>query len=432
VEAQVDHHGDAAGQGQFLIVTNDHARDFKLMTVPAASPDREHWRELVPHRPGVLLEHVHAFRHYIVRAEREGGLPRIRMTLPDGSSERDVPFPEPVYSVTLGANENYDAASVRLHYSSLVTPNTAVDFDMAAGRWAVVKRDDIPHGYDPSQYECERLMAVAPDGARVPISLVRRKGAARDGTGGLLLIGYGSYGASYDPAFDAKRLSLLDRGVAVAIAHVRGGSEMGRAWYEDGKLLRKTNTFTDFIACAEHLVSLGHTSPARLAINGVSAGGLLMGAVTNLRPELFGAVVADVPFVDVINTMNDPSIPLTVIEYEEWGNPGNRAHFGYMLQYSPYDNVAPKAYPHLLVTAGLNDPRVQYWEPAKWVAKLRAMKTDDNVLLLRTNMGAGHGGASGRYDHLKEWAFRYAFILDRLGLAAETPYGHGGIFECRG
>ncbi len=305
---------------------------------------------------------------------------------------------------------------LRFTYTSLVTPNSVIDYDMAAGTWTVRKQDEIPSGYDPLLYISERLMTTAPDGTHVPISVVYRKGIARDGRNPLLLYGYGSYGHSYDPVFSANSLSLIDRGFVVAIAHIRGGSELGRAWYEDGKLLRKKNTFTDFIACAEHLIAEGFTSPERLAISGASAGGLLMGAVMNMRPDLFRAVVARVPFVDVINTMTDPTLPLTVIEYEQWGNPDEKEYFKYMRSYSPYDNVEPKAYPNLLLTAGLNDPRVSYWEPAKLAAKLRATKTDGNTLLLKTDTTSGHGGPSGRYDHLDEVAFEYAFLLDVLGV----------------
>jgi oligopeptidase B len=312
-------------------------------------------------------------------------------------------------------NLEFDTPVFRFSYTSLVTPNSVVDYDMAARTWTVRKQTEVLGGYDPSRYRSERLFATAPDGTRVPVSLVYRLPLQRDGRHPLLLQGYGSYGYSFDPAFSSNLLSLLDRGYVVAIAHVRGGEEMGRAWYENGKLLNKRNTFTDFIAAAEHLVAEGYTSSDRLAINGGSAGGLLMGAVTNLRPDLFRAVLAEVPFVDVVNTMLDATLPLTVIEYDEWGNPNDSTYYDYIRSYSPYDNVASKDYPHLLVTAGLNDPRVAYWEPAKWTARLRARKTDRNRLVLRTNMGAGHGGASGRYDYLREVAFKYAFLLDVVG-----------------
>ena len=416
IEYQLNHHGDGPGEGRFLIVTNENALNFKLMTTPATAPSKENWTEMVPHRPDVLLEHVDAFRDFIARYERQDGLPRIRYTRPDGSDERDIAFPEPVYTLSPGANDEYGAAQLRFHYASMVTPNSVIDYDLAAGTWTVRKQEEIPSGHDPAHYETRRLMATAPDGCAIPISIVYKKGFSR---GPALLTGYGAYGASYDPGFDARRLSLLDRGMAFAIAHVRGGDEMGRAWYENGKLLHKMNSFTDFIACAEHLIQQGYTSPDQLAILGASAGGLLMGAVMTLRPDLFHAVVADVPFVDVISTMSDPTIPLTVTEYEEWGNPADKVYFDYMKRYSPYDNVTTRDYPNVLVTAGLNDPRVQYWEPAKWVARLRAHQTDDHEILLKTNLSAGHGGSSGRYDYLRDWAFKYAFILDCL----EVPAG---------
>jgi oligopeptidase B len=325
-----------------------------------------------------------------------------------------VSFPDPVYTAWIGDNPEFETALLRFVYSSLVTPESTVDYDMAAGTWAVKKRQEIPSGYDASQYASERLYAAAPDGAQVPISLVYRTGLKRDGSHPLLLEGYGSYGFSFEPNFDARRLSLLDRGFVYAIAHVRGGSDLGRAWYEQGRLMHKKNSFTDFIACAEHLVAQGYTSPDRLGIMGASAGGLLMSAVTTMRPDLFEAVVALVPFTNVITAMLMPDLPLTVVEYEQWGNPADAQAFGYMLSYSPYDNVEARAYPHILAKAGLNDLQVPYWDPAKWVAKLRAHKTDANRLLLVTNMGAGHSGSSGRYDHLREDAQVYAFLIDTL------------------
>jgi oligopeptidase B len=330
-------------------------------------------------------------------------------------TEHLVAFPEPVYTVRPHANPEFDTSVFRFSYTSLVTPNSVVDYDLDRRTWTVRKQQEVVGGYDPTLYRSERLFATAPDGTRVPVSLVYRLPLVRDGSRPLLLQGYGSYGYSFDPAFSSNALSLLDRGWVLAIAHIRGGEDMGRAWYEHGKLLHKRNTFTDFIAAAEHLVAAGYTSPERLAINGGSAGGLLMGAVTNMRPDLFRAVVAEVPFVDVVNTMLDATLPLTVIEYDEWGNPEDPAYYEYIRSYSPYDNVASRDYPHILVTAGLNDPRVAYWEPAKWTARLRARKTDRNRLLLKTNMGAGHGGASGRYDHLREVAFKYAFLMDTVG-----------------
>jgi oligopeptidase B len=410
LEYYVEHHGD-----RFLIRTNDGAENFKLVEAPVAAPARDNWRDILPHRPDTLVENVNAFRDYLVVVERRDGLRRIRISGPDGvSNVSRVDFPDPVYTVWVDENPEFETSLLRFAYSSLVTPESTVDYDMAAGTWEVKKRQEIPSGYDASLYTSERLYAAAPDGARVPISLVYRTGLKRDGSHPLLMEGYGSYGFSFEPSFDARRLSLLDRGFVYAIAHVRGGSELGRAWYEQGRLMHKKNSFTDFIACAEHLVAQGYTAPGRLAIMGASAGGLLMAAVTTMRPDLFKAVVALVPFTNVITAMLMPDLPLTVVEYEQWGHPDNAEAFNYMLSYSPYENVEARAYPHILAKAGLNDLQVPYWDPAKWVAKLRAHKTDANRLLLVTNMGAGHSGSSGRYDHLREDAQVYAFLIDTL------------------
>jgi oligopeptidase B len=330
-----------------------------------------------------------------------------------------IPFPEPVYTIRQHENPEFDTSLLRFTYTSMVTPASVVEYDMAERTWTVRKQTEVLGGYDSARYRSERLFATAADGTQVPISLVYQLPLERlGGPRPLLLNGYGAYGISYDPSFSSSSLSLLDRGFVVAIAHIRGGEEMGRPWYEGGRLLNKPNSFTDFIAAAEHLVAEGYTSAERLVISGGSAGGLLMGAVANLRPELFRAVLAEVPFVDVVNTMLDATLPLTVIEYDEWGNPNDAEFYRCMRGYSPYDNVRAQAYPHMLVTAGLNDPRVAYWEPAKLVARLRATKTDANRLLLKTNMGAGHGGASGRWDFLREVAFKYAFVLDVLGMGA--------------
>jgi oligopeptidase B len=412
LEYAVADHGD-----RFLIVTNHQAENFKLVTAPVATPGLEHWRDLIPHRPDVLIDGIDVFRDHLAVYEREAGLKRIRISRPDGGGARYIPFPEPVYTFTPGPNEQFESTILRFTYSSLVTPDSVIDYDMREGTWQQKKQDQIPSGYDPSRYRSERIYATAADGARVPISLVYRRGIARDGAAPTLLYGYGAYGYTIDPNFDSKRLSLLDRGFVFAIAHIRGGSDMGRAWYNAGKLLHKRNSFTDLIACAEHLIAEGYTSSARLAIMGGSAGGLLVGATVTMRPDLFKAVIAHVPFVDVINTQSDPSIPLVVPEYEQWGNPANQDEYAYMKSYSPYDNVAATDYPHMLVTGGLNDPRVAYWEPAKWVARLRASKTDQNLLLLRTNMSTGHFGASGRYDELKEVGQEWAFLIDMLGAA---------------
>lgn len=412
IEYTVSHH-----ENRFFITTNDGAPNFRLVQSPVDRPSREHWSPVLPYRPDVKVDGTDAFWHHLVVYEREAGLARIRVLDLLTGSEHLIPFPEPVYTVRPHANPEFDTTLLRFTYTSLVTPSSVVEYDLAGHTWTLRKQTDV-HGYRSADYRSERLFACAPDGVRVPISLVYRTPLERDGTRPLFLTGYGAYGLSYDPAFSSNALSLLDRGFVVAIAHVRGGEELGRAWYEGGRLLRKRSSFEDFIAAAEHLIGEKYTAPNRLVISGGSAGGLLMGAVTNLRPELFRAVLAEVPFVDVVNTMLDASLPLTVIEYDEWGNPNDPAAYSYICSYSPYDNVAAKAYPHLLITAGLNDPRVAYWEPAKWTAKLRAMKTDRNRLLLKTNMRAGHGGASGRYDMLREVAFKYAFLLDVLELEA--------------
>jgi oligopeptidase B len=411
IEYTVSHHDD-----RFFITTNDAAPNFRLVQAPVFSPGREHWTPVLPYRPEVKLDATDAFRDHLVVYERSSGLRQIRVLELGSGQEHVVSFPEPVYTVRAHGNPEYDTTLLRFTYTSLVTPSSVIDYDLALRTWTVRKQTEVLGGYDPSLYRSERLNAIASDGTAVPISLVYRLPLQLDGHRPLLLNGYGAYGLSYDPMFSSNTLSLLDRGFVVAIAHVRGGEEMGRSWYEAGRLLNKRSSFTDFIAVAEHLIARGYTSPERLVINGGSAGGLLVGAVTNMRPDLFRVVLADVPFVDVVNTMLDASLPLTVIEYDEWGNPNDRTAYDYIRSYSPYDNVEARDYPHMLVTAGLNDPRVAYWEPAKWTAKLRAKKTDNHRLLLRTNMGAGHGGASGRYDFLREIAFKYAFVLDVLGL----------------
>jgi len=362
----------------------------------------------------VKLDSADAFRDHLVLWERHEGLRRIRVLTLTTGEQHLVPFPEPVYTVWPYENPEFDTTVLRFGYTSMVTPGSVIEYDLAARTWTVRKETPVL-GYDRSHYRSERIFALAPDGARVPVSLAYRLPFEPDGSRPLLLNGYGAYGVSFDPGFSSNLLSLLDRGFVVAIAHVRGGEELGRAWYESGKLLNKRNSFSDFIAVTEHLAREGYAAPDRLAIGGGSAGGLLMGAVTNLRPDLFRAVLAEVPFVDVVNTMLDASLPLTVIEYDEWGNPNDPEYYEYIRSYSPYDNVQSRDYPHILVTAGLNDPRVAYWEPAKWTARLRARKTDTNRLLLRTNMGAGHGGASGRYDFLREVAFKYAFLMEAMG-----------------
>jgi len=421
LEYYVDHH-----DSRFLIRTNHQARNFKLVEAPVSSPAKEHWREVIPHRADVLIESVLAFRDYLVVGERRQGLRQLRVSAPDGLTDvRYVPFPEPVYSVIAdlfvgSINPEFDTDLLRLEYSSLVTPDSTVDYNMRTAAWNVMKVQEIPSGYDPAQYRSERLFATAPDGAQVPLSLVYRVGippdvgAAPGQARPLLMQAYGSYGFSSEADFDTRRLSLLDRGFVIAIAHVRGGSELGRDWYDHGRLMHKKNTFTDFIACAEHLIAQGYTSSDRLAITGGSAGGLLVSAVLNMRPDLFRAAVARVPFTNVITAMLMPDLPLTVIEYEQWGNPSDPQAFEYMLSYSPYENVEAKAYPAILVRAGLTDLQVPYWDPAKWVARLRTLKTDPNPLLLVTNMSAGHSGSSGRFDHLREDALNYAFLLTAI------------------
>ncbi len=411
VEYSIDHWGD-----RFLIHTNEDAINFRLLETPLSDPRRANWREVLPHRPDVQLEDVHPFRDHIVVLERHEGVGRLRVLAMPGYRAQDVRFDEPAYSVTPTANPEYETATVRFVYESLVSPETTIDLDMNTLERTVLKVEEVLGGYRPEEYTTERTSATAADGVRVPITLVHRKGIDLDGNNPLLLYGYGAYGSTHtDPGFHSLRLSLIDRGFVFAIAHVRGGGDLGRPWYEAGKLEHKMNTFTDFIACAEHLIASGYTSPARLAIRGGSAGGLLVGVVVNMRPELFRAAVCKVPFVDVINTMLDPGLPLTVIEYDEWGNPNDPEVFQRMLAYSPYDNIRSQAYPNLFVTGGLTDPRVAYWEPAKWVARIREHHTGDNVVLLKTDLGAGHGGPSGRYDSIREMALEYAFLIERCG-----------------
>jgi len=409
-EYYVDH-----GQGQFYIVTNDRGRNFRLVTAPAASPGVEHWEERIAHRDGVMLEGVDVFARHLVVHERAGGFPRLRVIrLADGEAH-EIAMPEPVYSVAGGANAEFDTDSYRFHYDSYITPDSEFEYQLDARSRKLLKQREV-RGYDPTRYKSELVYAQARDGTRIPVSLVYRKDRRGQGPRPLLLYGYGAYGLSLDVNFSSARLSLLDRGMIFATAHVRGGGEMGKRWHDQGRMLDKMNSFTDFVACAEHLIRKRYTAPDRLVIEGGSAGGLLMGAVTNLRPDLFRAVVSEVPFLDMVNTMLDDTLPLTTGEYEEWGNPNNREYYDYMLSYSPYDNLKAADYPAMLVETSLNDSQVMYWEPAKYVARLRTLKTDGNPLLLRINMDAGHGGASGRYDFLKELAFTYAFILGTLGI----------------
>ena len=414
-EYEVDHYGN-----EFLIRTNDKGRNFRLVSAPLASPGREQWTEVIPHRPDVMLSGIDVFEDFIVAVERENGLPELRIIdLRSGdwktAPSHKITFPEPTYSAMPSQNREYKTTKYRYAYQSMVTPASIYDYDVNARTSELRKRIDVP-AYDPSLYKSERLWATAKDGTKIPISIVYKNGFTKDGTHPMLLNAYGSYGYSYPVTFSASVLALLDRGFSVAIAHIRGGGDMGKPWHDAGRMMNKKNTFTDFTDSVEYLIAQKYTTKDRLVISGASAGGLLMGAVTNMRPDLFKAVVTKVPFVDVMNTMLDASLPLTVPEYEEWGNPNEKPAFDYMYSYSPYDNLATKDYPGILVKTSFNDSQVMYWEPAKYVAKLRTLKTDNNPLLLKTNMAAGHGGASGRYDYLHDIAFDYAFMLWQVGL----------------
>jgi oligopeptidase B len=409
-EYHIDHIDD-----RFIIRTNSAAKNFHLMETPVEQPGRGHWREIIPHREDVYLGDFELFKDHMVVEERARGLTQIRV-LPWLGADHYLEFDEPAYRAHVGANPEFDTAMLRFEYTSMKTPLSIYDYDMTTRQRRLMKQEEVLGGFDGANYVTERLHATAPDGTKIPMSLLYRQGLKRDGQNPLVLYGYGSYGLSIDAAFASPRLSLVDRGFVFAIAHIRGGQEMGRPWYDDGKLLRKRNTFTDFIASAEFLISEKFTNPEKLFAMGRSAGGLLMGVVSNERPDLFKGIVAEVPFVDVVTTMLDPSIPLTTGEYDEWGDPKQKEFFDYMLSYSPYDNVERKNYPAMLITAGLHDSQVQYWEPAKWVAKLREMKTDNNRLLLKTNMDAGHGGASGRFRRHHETAFSYVFLLDLAGI----------------
>jgi len=411
VEYYPDHNGDF-----FYIRANDTGRNFRLVKAPVNAPDRSNWQEVIPHRPTVMLDDTDFFKNYYVTYERENGLPQISVAdLQSGKSHR-IPFPEAAYVSTPYINREYDTTEFRYSYQSFVTPQSVYEYDMASGASTLLKQKEVPGGYDRTRYRVEQLYAAAADGTKIPISVVYLKGKKLDGTAPLYVYGYGSYGISIDVNFNSNIFSLVDRGIVYAIAHPRGGGEMGKTWHDDGRMMRKKNTFTDFIACAEYLVGKGYGSKEKLVIEGGSAGGLLMGAVTNMRPDLFHAVIAKVPFVDVMNTMLDESLPLTVTEFEEWGNPKEKPAFDYMISYSPYDNIQKKIYPNILVKTSFNDSQVMYWEPAKYVAKMRATRDDKKILILKTNMGAGHGGASGRYDRLHEFAFDYAFILNQVGI----------------
>ena len=424
-EYYVDHHPGKAAEpwgGIFLIRTNTKGRTFRLMTAAVTQPGQEHWHEVIANRPGVMLAGLDVFRSHLLLLEREDGLPYLRVVdltkeAPSAlAASYRIAFAEPAYNAAPGNNPEFSTQMVRFTYESFLTPRSVYDYDVKTGERRLKKQQAVLGGYDPTEYGSERLHVEAADGTRVPVSVVYKHGTPRDGSSPLLLYGYGSYGISMPVSFSSNRLSLLNRGFVFAIAHIRGGGELGKPWHDAGRMHKKMNTFTDFISAAEYLIVQGYTSKEKLAIEGGSAGGLLMGAVANLRPDLFRVVLSHVPFVDVLNTILDPSLPLTVGEYEEWGNPQKAADYFYMKTYCPYTNVERKDYPSMLIKTGLNDSQVMYWEPAKYVAKLRSKKTDGNPLLFKINMGAGHGGASGRYDYLREIALDYAFVLGEMGI----------------
>lgn len=412
-EYYVDHR-----DGLFYIRTNDAAKNFRLVTAPVANPAKEAWKEIIAGRKDVKIEDVDLFKDSMVVSTRDKGLQKLNITDFKTNKAHSIEFPEPTYALSGEANPEYNTNVFRYQYTSFVTPNSVYDYDMKTRKQELKKQTEVVGGYDKSKYTSERIFATAQDGTQVPVSIVYKKGTKRDGTAPTLLYAYGSYGYPTSATFSSARLSLLERGVTFAIAHIRGGGDMGEEWHDAGKMMLKKNTFTDFINSAEHLIKEKYTSSDKLAIMGGSAGGLLMGAVTNMRPDLFHTVVSLVPFVDVMNTMLDATLPLTVGEYLEWGNPNEKAAYEYMKSYSPYDNITAKKYPTILVRTSLNDSQVMYWEPAKYVAKLRTMKQDANPLLFKINMGAGHGGSSGRYDALRETAFDYAFILSRFGITS--------------
>jgi oligopeptidase B len=415
IEYYTDHR-----DGLWYIRVNDTARTFRIVAAPAATPGRAHWREIIAHREDVMLEDLELFQSFAVVVERVGGLPQMRVLTFDhlgafDPSARQIAFPEPTYSAHPHVNREFVTEKFRYGYQSLVSPTSVYEYDVQTSESTLLKELEIPGGFDRSLYRSERLFATAPDGTSIPVSVVYRKDKKGEGTNPLYIYGYGSYGYALPVGFNSNRLSLLDRGFVMAYAHIRGGGDLGKPWHDAGRLMQKMNTFTDFIAVTEFLIAHGYGDRHRVATEGGSAGGLLMGAVANMRPDLYRAVLSHVPFVDVMNTMLDPTLPLTIAEYEEWGDPNQPEPFAYMLQYSPYDNLQRRAYPAMLVKTSLHDSQVMYWEPAKYVAKLRTLKSDDNLLLLETNMSAGHGGASGRYDYLKEIALDYAFLLQELG-----------------
>ncbi|WP_369814326.1 S9 family peptidase [Flavobacterium sp. Leaf359] len=413
MEYSIAHYGDS-----FYILTNkDDATNFKLMKTPEKATSMENWKDLIPHREDVLLEDIEIFKDYLVLGERSNGLNKIRIMPWNGKGEYYLPFDSETYTANISTNPDFDTQILRYSYQSLGTPSSVIDFNMKTKEKEIKKEQQVLGGkFDKKNYVEERVWATAEDGTKIPISMIYRKGMKKDGKNPLLLYAYGSYGATMDPYFSSTRLSLLDRGFIYAIAHIRGGEDMGRLWYENGKLLHKKNTFTDFIDCSKFVIKEKYTSAEHLYAEGGSAGGLLMGAVVNMAPELYHGVIAQVPFVDVVTTMLDDTIPLTTGEYDEWGNPNEKEYYDYMKSYSPYDNVKAQNYPNMYVSTGLHDSQVQYWEPAKWVAKLRTLKTDTNLLFLDTNMDAGHGGASGRFEALKELAKEFSFLLDLEGI----------------
>ena len=411
LEYSISHFGD-----YFYIQTNLDAINFRLMRTPISNTSKENWEEVIPNRDDVFLQDFEIFRKYLVVEERKNGLTQMRIINWEDNSEHSLDFGEETYMAYISTNPNFDSEYLRYGYTSLTTPSSTIDYNMTTHEKIVRKEQEVLGGFDKNNYEAKRIFATADDGRRIPMSVVYRKGIKLKGKNPALIYGYSSYGETLDPYFSTTRLSILDRGFVYVIAHVRGSQYLGRKWYEDGRLLKKMNTFTDFNSCAEYLIEQGYTSNEKLFAMGGSAGGLLMGVIVNLRPDLYKGVVAQVPFVDVVTTMLDESIPLTTSEFDEWGNPKDKEYYDYMLSYSPYDQVKTQDYPAMMVTTGLHDSQVQYWEPAKWVAKLRDMKTDNNVLLLYTNMDTGHGGASGRFEVLKEYAMEYAFIFQHLGI----------------
>jgi oligopeptidase B len=412
----IKYHPDHNGDSLYLLV-NDTGINYRLVKTPVASPGKDHWQEVIAERPDVMLNHVDFFKDFYVLHAREHGLPLLKVVTLSGNAAKNIEFPEPAYNTMSYANEEYDTTKFRYIYTSFITPSSIYEYDMAAGTSTLLKRKEVPGGYDGTRYKVEQLYAPAADGTKIPVSVVYLKTTQLNSQEPLYLYAYGSYGISIDINFSSNLFSLVDRGVVVAIAHIRGGGEMGKAWHEAGRMMNKKNTFTDFIDCAEYLTKNNYGSKGRLVIEGRSAGGLLMGAVLNMRPDLFHAAIVGVPFVDVINTMLDESLPLTVGEFEEWGNPKQKPAFDYMYSYSPYDNIEAKPYPNMLVKTSFNDSQVMYWEPAKYVAKMRALRKDDHLVILKTNLSpAGHGGASGRYDRLHESAFDYAFILTQMGI----------------